>query len=756
MASEKDSQPYRQSVEKDSMYTKEIPLRPNANYVSPPPSYVQQPPDLTAAFAKLDLNNTNALMPTTAQCMAHLKLLEAFSQLREDVGTNDGLFDVSNSVVQKGDQYSMVKVAEKRWSIYVARAVDRFERWWTTAIPRTKDGVSRNYLTLAELNRDRGFEKSILRAKPLKLTSNDLPPLDVLMVWHAYMLNPRSFLEDCMRTGRMDFRETGMPWDLVDECIDNTTFEFSPNQTTRNIFESKTGRAWNNLDDSPAKGLCCFNCQTKFTVPWTTCGTAESQRIDANSGNMFKNSAYGYADKDFRFVCPSCRCEYTHDILRVQKFKRDLQLLLRSDIPMPGTFLSLQGRPEDATSKTKSHGHLIGFPNRLLKAGLSSKIMALADTNKDGGKVGMSNVRDVVQTAVKDKHIMKQAKQTFSYTPCTRIEKIAIRRMMSRYWDNSSPFALDLVGAVIRQGSFVEKMHKIDWIHSPALTATMQRLIKKYDRFFTLMGRHAGKVAVPTLDVDLAWHTHQLSPLKYYIYSDQMASKFVDHDDKIDENKLSDAFEWTSKEYQKMFGELYSECTCWYCEAIRESHTSRLSLFGKSNSPTIDRQLHVAESITDPTKSAHISAHNAVKTDSVDTITTARIKAAQLEASYQQACRRAVKKGRKRPVRDEYYSSYAYGYPTYMPYDYAPYMGDPCINGGMYASNPACMSTNPGAQGNCAAGTCGGTVAAGGCAGTANGGGCAGGCGGGGGGCGGGGSSGGCGGGGGGGCGGGG
>lgn len=52
--------------------------------------------------------------------------------------------------------------------------------------------------------------------------------------------------------------------------------------------------------------------------------------------------------------------------------------------------------------------------------------------------------------------------------------------------------------------------------------------------------------------------------------------KFIDHDDKIDEIKLTSAFEWTSKKYQQLFGEVYSECTCWYCESIRASHVSSL------------------------------------------------------------------------------------------------------------------------------------------------------------------------------------
>ena len=42
-------------------------------------------------------------------------------------------------------------------------------------------------------------------------------------------------------------------------------------------------------------------------------------------------------------------------------------------------------------------------------------------------------------------------------------------------------------------------------------------------------------MAVPTLDVDLAWHTRQLSPYNYMMYTVKMTKQFVDHDDKVAE-----------------------------------------------------------------------------------------------------------------------------------------------------------------------------------------------------------------------------
>jgi hypothetical protein len=80
------------------------------------------------------------------------------------------------------------------------------------------------------------------------------------------------------------------------------------------------------------------------------------------------------------------------------------------------------------------------------------------------------------------------------------------------------------------------------------------------------MKRNPSQMAVPTLDVDLAWHTHQLSPSRYYKHCLDNTRRFIDHDDKVDQDMLSHQFEWTSKTYQEYYGEVYSECTCWYCE----------------------------------------------------------------------------------------------------------------------------------------------------------------------------------------------
>lgn len=231
----------------------------------------------------------------------------------------------------------------------------------------------------------------------------------------------------------------------------------------------------------------------------------------------------------------------------------------------------------------------------------------------------------------------------------------------------------------------------------------MQRLIVKYQRFIQIMATENDRVAVPTLDVDLAWHTQQLSPQVYTSFTFAKTQKLVDHDDKINEDKLATAFEWTSKVYQENFGEVYSECTCWYCESIRASHVSSVgrvlgvSKNEKSKSPSqvldscwaelsilttvVINEFHDSgkASLCPPDASAHISAHNAVKYHDEDSRRSAAYKAihdaqlARMEENYKKAQKRAEKKGRKLPPRDEYYYYWGYPYMMYGPWVYPIY-----------------------------------------------------------------------------------
>lgn len=121
---------------------------------------------------------------------------------------------------------------------------------------------------------------------------------------------------------------------------------------------------------------------------------------------------------------------------------------------------------------------------------------------------------------------------------------------------------------VIRQGSFVDKMHLQLWLRSPAIEGTLRRAIDRYDKLTQLFRDFPGQVLVPTLDMDLVWHTHQLSHAHYRAGIKAITGKFIDHDDKIAKGVLNVKEGGTRRLFEDVYDEEYLRCMCWDCEAI--------------------------------------------------------------------------------------------------------------------------------------------------------------------------------------------
>ncbi|KAJ5514492.1 hypothetical protein N7463_004044 [Penicillium fimorum] len=699
-----------------------------------PPSYSA----LSAEQAPLELPLLHLGPPTSSsttvtrdQCVAHLKFLAVLADLRDTISSDDGLFGINDAEAERFPDLlneARARIREKRWAVYTARAVDRYAEWWSIGLPR-----SRPMATINDLEHI-SYENIINCDTVVAWNTENLPPLDILMVWHAHSLNPRNFLEDCIRYSKISTWATGFPWEVIDRCINNNTMEYKVSEQAKNQFEQKLNSKWNNLHDQPAKEINCTYCQKVNAVPWT----------DAYFGDTVANAfkfGNGYADNSFEVKCVGCQHIIDHGRLKVAKFRKDLAATLYEDLPMPGSFINLNGIPDGPTGKINNRAIWYKlFPTRVVQAA-GKNLMEFTD-----GRVGwcenILRLKEQLELKLHDRKIL-MAVHGFSGSNIHPAEKVHFRRMMSRYWENLGPFSLDLVGAVIRQGTFVDKMDQIDWLHSPTVFNTMDRLIKKYEVFFQIMLDNPRNMAVPTLDVDLAWHTHQLSPSRYYEHSTMSPSisnlhVFIDHDDKVDEGKLSDGFAWTSKMYRRATdGGIYSECTCWYCEATRtpDLYDRWITVGSVSRARTAADRLHDRPDISsDPNKNPHISSHSAVRPTNLYCLAerSGALINLRLQNNYRKAARRAEKRGRQRSDSKSsnnqgdiypYYMPYAYGYPIMVPY-YGPYMMDPSINCDSYASNPGCMNVTTGAAGNCCAGTCGGSAAAGSCAGVGGSGGC--------------------------------
>lgn len=150
----------------------------------------------------------------------------------------------------------------------------------------------------------------------------------------------------------------------------------------------------------------------------------------------------------------------------------------------------------------------------------------------------------------------------------------------------------ELSDAVLRQASFVEKMGKRLWIRSPAVEGTLTRAIVRYERFLQMFKEHPGALLVPTLDIDLVWHTHQCSPQCYHSASINRAGRFINHDDTVKETILTDKFKETRRLYEIRFKEEYNACLCWDCEALK-SELERISLDTEVDFPKLARKVEL-------------------------------------------------------------------------------------------------------------------------------------------------------------------
>ncbi|KXX73709.1 Glycine-rich domain-containing protein 1 [Madurella mycetomatis] len=113
---------------------------------------------------------------------------------------------------------------------------------------------------------------------------------------------------------------------------------------------------------------------------------------------------------------------------------------------------------------------------------------------------------------------------------------------------------LGLWDAPLRQfgkGGFVER------ILSVSAEIQLPQAQARYLRFLQLMKAHESTTFVPTLDIDLIWHTHQLSPAAYENYCQVHVGQRINHDDTIKAAHRANALDVTKRKWALTFAELY-------------------------------------------------------------------------------------------------------------------------------------------------------------------------------------------------------
>ena len=426
----------------------------------PPPFPIALTPEDAAhapspsLFTSTSLTPPALTPPTPAQLTAHLLLLSVFHAHRQRIINDPAIQTLFSST----DPDALYRA-------YVEAAVPRFTAWWHNL------------------------------SKSAAWTPAHLPPLDVLVIWHSWLLNPRIYYDDIHRLG-VDERmlEMRFPWADIIAAIDVQTLAYTLGAEASTQFLA--------LGVGPVCMESDMPGRESIHIPCPACDASLTVLISA------------WHAEDFSTTCP-CGTTTTRLSLRQHKL-------------------------------THTHGpHMHGAaspptPSLLPSTPLSTLLPLLTPP------------------------------------PTTPLAALLHKFYPPVSAPPYAPTNLCLSSAVHRQSTFVVKMHNLGFLRSPFLAGTLRRAVRKYERFFVLFKALAGRTLVPTLDVDLVWHTQQLWPGGYEKWCRERAGRSIEHDDQFGKDDLGVGFALTQTEYKRRWwwagwlGEAYGGCLCWRCEGKRD------------------------------------------------------------------------------------------------------------------------------------------------------------------------------------------
>lgn len=188
----------------------------------PAPEIFQQKKDSSS--------DSETRLPSISECAIHLELLETFLVLRERIIRSTDI-DMSMEIAPRREIKTGVKSDTKtlkdntlgarrreKWPKFVEFAVARFLEWRAQLAQK--------------------HPQKPVRTDTTKPFDGPLPPLDVLMVWHAFLLNPLLFNHNC-RHERLYVVE--FPWQAIHARINNHDWSFTSHpeddRTFRSLFD---------------------------------------------------------------------------------------------------------------------------------------------------------------------------------------------------------------------------------------------------------------------------------------------------------------------------------------------------------------------------------------------------------------------------------------------------------------------------------------------------------------------------------------
>ncbi|KAH9811502.1 hypothetical protein DFH28DRAFT_1084796 [Melampsora americana] len=339
------------------------------------------------------------------------------------------------------------------------------------------------------------FELWVARLTPEPFNVETLPPLDVLMVWHAYCLTSRAYYEDSRRLYPV-LHTIEFPLALA------ATQYLRPRQKAHPLRVAIPHQAIINWYESTNTDYCPIGFFKNPSLRTFLCPICKSA-IQSSFTNLTRT---GWAESyNCRLDCGDCKWKGTKADLATHRLLYDIQSLSSSPLL---EYVSLAGTL--CTTKIledKQHAATFNL--------LVTRI--LASIAPSSAKQRLYDPQAAIQTI----------------KVLTAVPKISstdgVNQMLSAY-SVPEPFSTDLILAMKRQESFTKSIVELGWTEAACsrdvetvsqITYSgfaINRAVSRYQAFVDLLKIRDGTsfdTCVPTYDIDLAWRTHQLAGVRY-------------------------------------------------------------------------------------------------------------------------------------------------------------------------------------------------------------------------------------------------
>ncbi|KAK0520214.1 hypothetical protein OC835_007280, partial [Tilletia horrida] len=407
-------------------------------------------------------------------------------------------------------------VKETRWKCYLQRAACRLDLYIEHILKTANPGVART--------RNNKSELSPLgpRITALELRPEHLPPVDVFMVWHSYLLNPARIWEDGYHSKtRALILAYAFPLLQMASVIDPATSR--PVTPAAEAHWNSTVLQWgfhlalqppavatrspNSFHCAGPDGIggVCPHCESQYVfVPWTSSGPDPLQR--------------GLVDDEWVRLCPASDCNkiIDTDTLRGARFIKDMEEWSDdAKYRMAGTVINMR----DGTFLEDVNLADVVLCPQIIASHRQEAVLAKMRNSS-------ATMESCDELAARKSYSFKLIAKTIEHRALTANPRasaryrLAVKRriqlLFAQYRENTGlhQSMTDLVSAVQRQFKFVEEMTKLGWANAENLARgrddiSLARAIVRYHSWMHLMSRNTTMLC-PTLDIDLCWHTHML------------------------------------------------------------------------------------------------------------------------------------------------------------------------------------------------------------------------------------------------------